>query len=97
MVEESDYYKMRGDEKMKRTIVLASNNQHKLKEFQRILTDYTIIALHDIEFDREIEETGETFEENALIKAMEHLEFIVQDMQEVMEMIRKIGKNCKKN
>lgn len=60
---------MRGDEKMKRTIVLASNNQHKLKEFQRILTDYTIIALHDIEFDREIEETGETFEENALIKA----------------------------
>lgn len=54
---------------MKRTIVLASNNQHKLKEFQRILTDYTIIALHDIEFDREIEETGETFEENALIKA----------------------------
>lgn len=69
MVEESDYYKMRGDEKMKRTIVLASNNQHKLKEFQRILTDYTIIALHDIEFDREIEETGETFEENALIKA----------------------------
>ncbi len=54
---------------MKRTIVLASNNQHKLKEFQRILTDYTIITLHDIEFDREIEETGETFEENALIKA----------------------------
>lgn len=54
---------------MKRTIVLASNNQHKLKEFRRILTDYTIITLHDIEFDREIEETGETFEENALIKA----------------------------
>lgn len=69
MVEGRDYYKMRSDEIMKRTIVLASNNQHKLKEFQRILTDYTIIALHDIEFDREIEETGETFEENALIKA----------------------------
>lgn len=69
MVEERDYYKMRSDEIMKRTIVLASNNQHKLKEFQRILTDYTIITLHDIEFDREIEETGETFEENALIKA----------------------------
>lgn len=69
MVEERNYYKMRSDEIMKRTIVLASNNQHKLKEFQRILTDYTIITLHDIEFDREIEETGETFEENALIKA----------------------------
>lgn len=54
---------------MKRTIALASNNPHKLKEFQRILTDYTIITLHDIEFDREIEETGKTFEENALIKA----------------------------
>lgn len=69
MVKERDYYKMGSDEIMKRTIVLASNNPHKLKEFQRILTDYTIITLHDIEFDREIEETGETFEENALIKA----------------------------
>ena len=50
-------------------IVLASNNQHKLKEFREILTDYKIITLNDIKYYDEIEETGETFEENAIIKA----------------------------
>lgn len=53
----------------KKTIVLASNNKHKLKEFKEMLTDYVIITLNDIGYDEEIEETGETFEENALIKA----------------------------
>ena len=52
-----------------KTIVLASNNKHKLKEFKEILTDYNIITLNDIEYFDDIEETGETFEENALIKA----------------------------
>lgn len=56
---------------IEKTIVLASNNQHKLKEFKEILTDYTILTLNDIGYDGEIEETGETFEENALIKARE--------------------------
>ncbi len=50
-------------------MVLASNNQHKLKEFKDILTDYEIITLDDIGYNEDIEETGETFEENALIKA----------------------------
>lgn len=52
-----------------KTIVLASNNKHKLKEFKEILTNYNIITLNDIEYFNEIEETGKTFEENALIKA----------------------------
>ena len=52
-----------------KTIVLASNNQHKLKEFKEILTEYNIITLKEIEYFDEIEETGQTFEENALIKA----------------------------
>ncbi len=52
-----------------KTIVLASNNQHKLKEFKEILTDYKILTLNDIGYYEEIEETGETFLENALIKA----------------------------
>lgn len=50
-------------------IVLASNNAHKIKEFKEILTDYDIMSLKDIEFLNDIEETGTTFEENALIKA----------------------------
>lgn len=52
-----------------KTAVLASNNKHKVKEFKEILKDYNIITLNDINYFDEIEETGETFEENALIKA----------------------------
>ena len=52
---------------MKR-IILASNNQHKIKEFKEILQDVEIKSLDDIGFTEEIEEDGNTFEENALIK-----------------------------
>ena len=52
-----------------KTIVLASNNKHKIKEFKEILTDYNVLSLSDINYNEEIEETGETFEENSLIKA----------------------------
>ena len=50
-------------------IVLASNNEHKVKEFKRILKDYEILSLKDINYNDEIEETGTTFLENSLIKA----------------------------
>lgn len=56
-------------DKMEKTIVMASNNKHKLKEFKEILTDYNILTLDDINYYDDIEETGSTFEENALIKA----------------------------
>lgn len=52
-----------------KTIVLATNNKHKLKEYKEILKDYDIITLEDIDYLEEIEETGETFLENALLKA----------------------------
>ena len=50
-------------------IVLASNNEHKLKEFKKILKDYEVVSLSDIGFTDDIEETGSTFLENALLKA----------------------------
>ncbi|MBQ9072221.1 MAG: RdgB/HAM1 family non-canonical purine NTP pyrophosphatase [Bacilli bacterium] len=50
-------------------IVLASNNKHKIKEFNEILDNVEILTLNDIEFFDEIEETGTIFLENALIKA----------------------------
>ena len=50
-------------------IVLASNNEHKIKEIKEILDNIEIITLNDIGFNDEIEETGSTFLENALIKA----------------------------
>lgn len=52
-----------------KTIVIASNNKHKIQEFKETLGEYNIMSLDDIEFYEEIDETGKTFEENALIKA----------------------------
>ena len=60
---------------MKR-IVLASNNKHKISEVKEILNDYEILTLKDVNYFDEIEETGETFFDNALIKASTIGEFL---------------------
>lgn len=57
-------------------IVLASNNIHKVKEIKEILNDVEILTLNDIEYYDEIEETGTTFLENALIKARTISEYL---------------------
>ena len=51
--------------------VLASSNEHKVKEFNEMVKDHdiTFVSLKDIDFKGEIEENGKTFEENSLIKA----------------------------
>ncbi len=55
---------------MTRRIVLASNNAGKLREFNSLLADagYAILAQRDFAIP-EIEETGLTFVENAILKA----------------------------
>ena len=52
-------------------LILASNNAHKLQEFEQILagTGIVVIPQREAGCDFEAEETGDTFEENALIKA----------------------------
>ena len=54
-------------------IVLASRNAHKIRELEAFLKpvdpNVEILSLDDIGFEGDIEEDGETFEENALIKA----------------------------
>ena len=53
-------------------IVLASRNQKKIKELRTLLCemgDIEILSLDDVGIYGEIEENGETFEENAFIKA----------------------------
>lgn len=54
-------------------IVLASRNQHKIAEWQAILGKYIegvrLLSLDEVGILEEIEENGETFEENAMIKA----------------------------
>ena len=55
-------------EKVKKRIVLASGNAHKIREIASMLPDYEIVGYKDFA-DFEIEDTGETFYENARIKA----------------------------
>ena len=51
-------------------LVLASNNFGKLKEFKQMLGDrYDVRSMREMGVETEVEETGETFGENALIKA----------------------------
>lgn len=58
------------------TFLLATHNANKLVEFRRIFETlkekigaYELLSFSDIGFDDDVEETGTTFEENALIKA----------------------------
>lgn len=52
-------------------IIVASNNEHKVKEIRQILQDtgYQVRSLKEEGIDLEPEETGTTFAENAYIKA----------------------------
>jgi XTP/dITP diphosphohydrolase len=58
--------------KAKTIIVLATGNQGKVKEFQRILADYPVDlkCLSDFGPIPEVEEDGETFDDNAYKKAL---------------------------
>ena len=51
--------------------VLASKNPHKLAEMRKILgaLGVEVVLESDVGVDLEVEETGETFEENACLKA----------------------------
>lgn len=55
-------------------IVFASANKNKIREIQTLVSELLgegieVLSLADIGFHDDIEETGNTFEENALIKA----------------------------
>lgn len=50
-------------------IILATSNQGKVKEFQSWICEYEVLSYSDVMEPFEIEETGKTFKENALIKA----------------------------
>jgi len=51
-------------------IIVASNNNHKIDEIKKILENdnYKVFSLKDLHINSDPEETGKTFEENALIK-----------------------------
>ena len=55
-----------------KVVVVASTNQGKIDEFRQMLEPegYTVKSLKDLPHPIEIDETGKTFEENAVLKAM---------------------------
>ena len=54
----------------KRTLVIASNNAHKIQEITEMVGDrLRVISMGEAGFTGDIDENGETFEDNATIKA----------------------------
>ena len=54
-----------------KTLLVATTNPGKLSELQDFLSDLpiTLVSLKDVGITSHVEETGKTFEENALLKA----------------------------
>ena len=50
-------------------LILATHNNHKAREFQNILPQYSVKTLADLGHDEEIEETAKDLEGNSLLKA----------------------------
>lgn len=56
---------------MNEKIILATNNVHKVQEYKAILQKFNIkvISLKDAGINIDVEETGTTFSDNAVLKA----------------------------
>lgn len=50
-------------------IIVATNNQGKVKEIKNILYPHNVMSQMEIGVDIDVEETGDTFVENAFLKA----------------------------
>lgn len=52
-------------------VLIATNNKGKKKDFEALFNPFgvTVLTLNDLDTPIEVEETGVTFEENALLKA----------------------------
>lgn len=57
-------------------ILLATNNRAKVKEYTKLLQGipYRIVSLEDMHISEQVEETGTSFEENAILKAKRYAE-----------------------
>lgn len=50
-------------------IVIASGNQGKINDFKAIFSDYEVVGIKEILPNFDVEETGVTFRENAILKS----------------------------
>ena len=57
-------------------ILLATNNKAKVREYARLLQSipYQVVSLEDVNISEQVEETGTSFEENAILKAKRYAE-----------------------
>tara|TARA_Y100000758_G_scaffold160536_1_gene113954 strand:+ start:1097 stop:1750 length:654 start_codon:yes stop_codon:yes gene_type:complete len=57
---------------MRETLVIATGNKGKLREYQQLLSELplNIVSLEDMGISLEVEETGNTFSDNAWLKAL---------------------------
>ena len=55
-------------------LLIATGNPGKMREYTDLLRDipFELVSLRDLSITHEVEETGETFEENAWLKASEY-------------------------
>lgn len=64
-------------------IIYGTGNQHKIAEIKTLFENHDIeteiLSLKDIGFNEDIDENGETFEENSMIKAKAIKEFCKQN------------------
>ena len=66
----------RGDMTQTRRLVIATTSPHKLAEFRGLLAGapYTLTSLGELGITEDVEETGATFDENAILKARAYAE-----------------------
>ena len=57
-------------------VVVATNNEGKLKEIREIWKEYQLLSLKDVDCNVEVEEDKDTFEGNSLKKAQEISEML---------------------
>ncbi len=64
------------DQAAGRTLLIATRNRGKLREFRRLFggLSYVVVSLEDVGIDADVEETGATFEANAILKARAYAE-----------------------
>ena len=64
------------DQAAGRTLLIATRNRGKLREFRRLFDglSYVVVSLEDVGIDADVEETGTTFEANAILKARAYAE-----------------------
>jgi len=65
---------------MNKEIVIASENEGKIREVKEILNDYKIISIKELGVDIDVEEDKETFEGNAIKKAETIAKFLNRKM-----------------